>query len=144
MGAEGKTPLRDALSRQMSAPHFPVDLTDLGAFIKWREVKLGVGFEVGEAKIRAAKLNHPGGVTAYRIEHRGRVLVYATDTEHYACVDPVLLQLAKLYRLEHDFLNVMRFFRRLQSIAPADAYTQSQIAALVGSAAPRSLKPATV
>jgi phosphoribosyl 1,2-cyclic phosphodiesterase len=95
IGAEGKTPIRDALSRQMSAPHFPVDLSDLGAFMKWREVKLGHAFEVGEAKIRAAKLNHPGGVTAYRIEHRGRVLVYATDTEHYACVDPVLLQLAK-------------------------------------------------
>jgi phosphoribosyl 1,2-cyclic phosphodiesterase len=95
VGAEGRTPLREALSHQMSAPHFPVDLSDLGSFIRCREVKLGETFEVGEARIRAAKLNHPGGVTAYRIEHRGRVLVYATDTEHYACVDPVLLALAK-------------------------------------------------
>ena len=47
----------------------------------------------------------------------------------------VLLQLAKLYRLERDFINVMRFFRRLQTIAPPDAYTQGQIAALVGGAA---------
>ena len=43
----------------------------------------------------------------------------------------VLLQLAKLYRLERDFVNVMRFFRKLQSLSPADAYTQNQIAALV-------------
>ena len=45
----------------------------------------------------------------------------------------LLLQLAKLYRLEHDFINVMRFFRRLQAVAPGDAYTQGQISALVTS-----------
>ncbi len=95
VGLEGRTGLREALGRQMSAPHFPVDLADLGAQIAWREVRLGEAFEIGEARVRAVKLNHPGGVTAYRIEHRGRVLVYATDTEHYACVDPVLLGLAK-------------------------------------------------
>lgn len=95
IGAEGKVPVRDAIARQMSAPHFPVDLSDLGGFVRWREVRLGQTFEVGDVKIRAAKLNHPGGVTAYRIEHRGRVLVYATDTEHYSCIDPVLLGLAK-------------------------------------------------
>lgn len=95
VGLEGRTGLREALGRQMSAPHFPVDLADLGAELGWREVRLGEPFEIGEARIRAVKLNHPGGVTAYRIEHRGRVLVYATDTEHYACVDPVLASLAK-------------------------------------------------
>jgi phosphoribosyl 1,2-cyclic phosphodiesterase len=95
VGLEGRTGLREALGRQMSAPHFPVDLADLGAQLSWREVRLGETFEIGEARIRAVKLNHPGGVTAYRIEHRGRALVYATDTEHYACVDPVLLGLAK-------------------------------------------------
>ena len=35
------------------------------------------------------------GVYAYRIEHEGRSLVYATDTEHYACVDPALRTLAE-------------------------------------------------
>ena len=43
----------------------------------------------------------------------------------------LLLQLAKLYRLEHDFLNLMRFFRKLQSLGPPDAYTQGQIASLL-------------
>jgi tetratricopeptide (TPR) repeat protein len=45
-----------------------------------------------------------------------------------------LLQLGKLYRLEKDFVNVMRFFQRLKSVAPKDPYTQGQIAALVGGA----------
>jgi phosphoribosyl 1,2-cyclic phosphodiesterase len=93
--AHPQTSLRDALARQMRAPHFPVDLSDLGAELAWREVRPYEGFEIGEARIRAAKLNHPGGVTAYRIEHAGRSLVYATDTEHYSCVDPVLRQLAQ-------------------------------------------------
>ncbi len=46
----------------------------------------------------------------------------------------LLLQLAKLYRLEKDFLSLMKFFKRLQAVAPGDAYTQGQIAALVGGA----------
>ncbi len=45
----------------------------------------------------------------------------------------LLLQLAKLYRLEHDFVNLMRFFRKLQSVAPPDPYTQGQIASLLAS-----------
>lgn len=43
----------------------------------------------------------------------------------------LLLQLAKLYRLEHDFLNLMRFFRKLQTLGPSDAYTRGQIASLL-------------
>jgi tetratricopeptide (TPR) repeat protein len=45
----------------------------------------------------------------------------------------LLLQLAKLYRLERDFLNLMRFFRKLQALAPPDPYTQGQIASLLSS-----------
>jgi len=43
----------------------------------------------------------------------------------------LVLQLAKLYRLEHDFLNLMRFFRKLESLGSSDAYTRGQIASLL-------------
>ena len=59
----------------------------------------------------------------------------------------LLLQLAKLYRLEHDFVNLMRFFRKLQALAPPDPYTQGQIASLLSSdagAATRRAVPASV
>jgi ribonuclease BN (tRNA processing enzyme) len=79
----------------MSAPVFPVRLADVPAKLGFREMKAGERIHVGNAVITAAKLNHPGGVTAYRIEHGGRSLVYATDTEHYACVDPALVALAR-------------------------------------------------
>ena len=50
----------------------------------------------------------------------------------------LLLQLAKLYRLEHDFLNLMRFFRKLQALTPPDPYTQGQIASLLSGGEPTS------
>jgi phosphoribosyl 1,2-cyclic phosphodiesterase len=94
-GANGVMSVRDTLERQMSAPVFPVRLDEVGGRITTREVKLGEVFDVGEATVRVARGNHPGGVVAYRIEHEGRSIVYATDTEHYACVDPALRTLAE-------------------------------------------------
>jgi ribonuclease BN (tRNA processing enzyme) len=47
------------------------------------------------AKISAAPGNHPNGVWAYRVDHDGHSVVYATDTEHYAVVDPKLAKLAQ-------------------------------------------------
>jgi phosphoribosyl 1,2-cyclic phosphodiesterase len=91
----GSMTLRDVLACQMTAPFFPVRLDELGAQIRLREVKSGETFRVGDAEVRTARLNHPGGVLAYRIEHGGQALVYATDTEHYACVDPALRALAE-------------------------------------------------
>lgn len=93
--ANGVMSLREALAHQMTAPVFPVRLDELGAQIALREVRSGDTFDVGSARVRVAKLNHPGGVHAYRIEHEGQSVVYATDTEHYACVDPALRALAE-------------------------------------------------
>jgi phosphoribosyl 1,2-cyclic phosphodiesterase len=91
----GASSLGGVLATQMTAPVFPVRLDELGAELRLREVKSGETFCIGEATVRAAKLNHPGGVLAYRIEHEGTSVVYATDTEHYACVDPTLRALAE-------------------------------------------------
>jgi phosphoribosyl 1,2-cyclic phosphodiesterase len=94
-GTNGVMPLRDALAYQMSAPVFPVRLDELGAKIDWREVKPGERFHVGDVEVRVARQNHPGGSYAYRLDYKGRSVVYATDTEHYACVDPALCALAR-------------------------------------------------
>ncbi len=87
--------LREALEDQMKAPHFPVRFAELGADVGFHHVAPGQVTHVGSAVVRCARGNHPGGVTAYRIEHGGRSVVYATDTEHYSCVDPSLLALAR-------------------------------------------------
>lgn len=95
VGASGTTSVRETLHRQMSAPVFPVRLEEVGARLETKEVSPGSTFAVGEATVRVARGNHPGGVLAYRIEHQGRSVVYATDTEHYACVDPALRALSE-------------------------------------------------
>ncbi len=93
--SDGRHGLRDKLSRQMTEPHFPVQLDDLSAELGYREARPNQWLELGDVRVRVARLNHPGGVYAYRIEHAGHAVVYATDTEHYACIDPVLKELAQ-------------------------------------------------
>jgi phosphoribosyl 1,2-cyclic phosphodiesterase len=94
-GGATTTPLRDSFRRQMSAPNFPVDWNDLPSSIDYLELRDGERLQIGDASVRVARANHPDAVFAYRIEHGGRSVVYATDTEHYACVDPRLLSLAR-------------------------------------------------
>ncbi|MGH7298647.1 MAG: MBL fold metallo-hydrolase [Polyangiaceae bacterium] len=89
------TPLRESLRRQMSAPNFPVDWNDLPSSLDYVELRDGARVRLGDAEVRVARANHPDAVFAYRVEHGGRSVVYATDTEHYACVDPRLVALAR-------------------------------------------------
>jgi phosphoribosyl 1,2-cyclic phosphodiesterase len=94
-GPNGVLPLEAALRRQMSAPFFPVDFEEVSSQLRAREARAGEAIAIGPATVRLARLNHPDPVWGYRIEHGGRSVVYATDTEHYACVDPVLARLAR-------------------------------------------------
>ena len=87
--------LRDALAEQMQAPHFPVRLEDMRAALSFREVASGQTLALeGDVTVRFAGLNHPGGVLGMRIEHGGRAIVYATDTEHGTALDAALVDLA--------------------------------------------------
>lgn len=86
--------MHDVLSHQMTSPVFPVRLDELPCRLETREVKSGERFAIGDVAVTVAKLNHPGGVLAYRLDWQGRSVVYATDTEHYSCVDPALCALA--------------------------------------------------
>src|SRR5262249_33444801 len=84
----------EALRRQMTAPFFPVELDEVAAQLRPRDARAGEAIRVGDLAATMARLNHPDPVFGWRLEHRGRSVVYATDTEHYACVDPVLRRLA--------------------------------------------------
>lgn len=94
----GGTPelgVREALSLQMTPPTFPVLFDELPCRIESRTVRHGLTLSYDGVEIQCAKLNHPGGgVFAYRLNYGGKSVVYATDTEHYGCVDPTLRRLA--------------------------------------------------
>lgn len=92
--------LEETLAGQMDHPSFPVHLSEMGAQMVFHGVSdlTSVEIDAGDgtnAVISAAPGNHPNGVWAYRVDHGGRSVVYATDTEHYAVVDPKLTKLAK-------------------------------------------------
>jgi phosphoribosyl 1,2-cyclic phosphodiesterase len=92
--------LEETLAGQMDYPSFPVHLSQLGAEMTFRDLHEGqvVALPDGEGHeltVRTTRGNHPNGVWVYRIEHLGKSMVYATDTEHYAIVDPKLVAIAK-------------------------------------------------
>ena len=92
--------LEETLAGQMDHPSFPVHLSEMGAKMHFHDVIEGHPLELDagdgtEAIITTARGNHPNGVWAYRVDHGGHSVMYATDTEHYAVVDPQLLKLAK-------------------------------------------------
>ncbi len=93
-GANGTMPLEAALRRQMAAPFFPVDFDDVSRQVRAREPRLGEPFSIGNVRVTMARLNHPDPVYGYRLDYQGASIVYATDTEHFACVDPTLARLA--------------------------------------------------
>ena len=92
--------LEETLAGQMDYPSFPVQLGQMGGEMTFRDLREGqtVRLDDGEGHelvVRTTRGNHPNGVWAYRIDHRGHSAVYATDTEHYSVVDPRLQKLAK-------------------------------------------------
>jgi phosphoribosyl 1,2-cyclic phosphodiesterase len=93
-GPNGVLPLADAIRALFRAPFFPVPFDALGGQVTTRELRANDRFTVGDITVTMAKLNHPDPVYGYRLDHAGQSIVYATDTEHFACVDPTLQRLA--------------------------------------------------
>lgn len=93
--------LEETLEGQMDHPNFPVHLGVMGATMKFRDLPEGEAVEIddgagGKVRVTNARGNHPQGVYAFRVEHGGKAIVYATDTEHYeGRVDEKLAALAK-------------------------------------------------
>ena len=94
-GPNGFMPLEQVLRRQMAPPFFPVAFDDLAARVRATDARPSSTFPVGEVTVTMARLNHPDPVYGYRLEWNGHAVVYATDTEHYRCVDPALRKLAE-------------------------------------------------
>ena len=74
-------PLSEPFHRLMEEPTFPVPFHHLGANIQFHEVNGDT--RLGDVRLRSHPVNHPGGCLAFRLEYRGRTLVYLTDHEPY-------------------------------------------------------------
>ncbi|HEY4175311.1 MAG TPA: MBL fold metallo-hydrolase [Kofleriaceae bacterium] len=93
-GPNGVMPLDQAIRNLFVAPFFPVDYAQISDQVSTRELRANDKFTIGDITVTMAKLNHPDPVYGYRLEAFGQSIVYATDTEHFSCVDPTLKKLA--------------------------------------------------
>ena len=86
--------LEQLFTAQMMFPYFPLSLAELDAKISFHEISKNESIVKNNVTIKLARLNHPGGCIGYRIEYGGKSFVYATDTEHFSCIDKSLLELS--------------------------------------------------
>lgn len=71
----------DALDIVMRPPWFPVNFRSTPAQKRFHHID-EQPFEIEDLLITSARLHHPDGVTAYRIERNGVSIALATDVEH--------------------------------------------------------------
>ncbi len=74
--------LEKVLANQMDPTYFPVQLGDLDAHLEFTKVSEG-SFHVGNIRVDAIFLNHPGYNLAYRFNSKGKTVVYATDNQPF-------------------------------------------------------------
>ena len=72
--------LAERISRYLSPPLFPVQLSDLDATIHFHDVPDGE-WEIAGARLTAGHVIHLGPTVGYRIEHDGWSLAYMPDHE---------------------------------------------------------------
>jgi len=87
---------RDAISRMMGEPIFPIGPEVFKAEIAYRDFRAGETLAPApNLSLRTAPLDHPGGATGYRLDFGGRALAYLTDNETRKDIDPGLIALAR-------------------------------------------------
>ena len=72
--------LPQVVAGQMKPPYFPVGIEAMGSQKRYRKLS-GKSFRLGELEIRWKSVSHPGGCLSYRVSHRGRSMIFSTDTE---------------------------------------------------------------
>ena len=73
-------PSAQALDSLYAPPYWPLKLEDCGG--RLQILPHSFPFQIGEISISGLKGCHPGGVWCFRLEYRGKTLVYASVFEH--------------------------------------------------------------
>lgn len=73
---------KSILERQMQTPFFPVSLEMMAAPRTFKHLQPREIVAIADATVRHIPLPHPQESTAFRVDERGKSIVFATDTEH--------------------------------------------------------------
>jgi phosphoribosyl 1,2-cyclic phosphodiesterase len=111
--------LEQVLRRVFGEPLFPNSAFDnFACSLEFNDFRAGDTLNPNpEILIHSAPLIHPGGATGYRLEYRGRVIAYVTDTEH---------------RPGHIDQNVLRLAQNADLLIYDCTYTQEEFSIFVG------------
>jgi phosphoribosyl 1,2-cyclic phosphodiesterase len=83
IGTERKeVDLQHIIADQMNRIYFPVQLNELKAKINFRPIG-EEEFTIFGAHVRTMYVNHPGFTVGYRLEYKGKTLVYISDNEPF-------------------------------------------------------------
>jgi len=75
--------LSEIIAEQMNRIYFPVQLQDLKAKISFVPFREEMELQVFDAKATIRYVNHPGFTVGYRLEYKGKTLVYISDNEPF-------------------------------------------------------------
>jgi len=98
--------LEATLAIQMESPYFPISMQQMPGNITVQELK-DLSFKIGEVRVEASFVNHPGVCVGYRLFTREGSIAYVPDNE--------LFQRLKAQNTEgsaHDIESVQDFARR--------------------------------
>src|SRR5207237_847825 len=74
------TGIREILKGQMTTPFFPVKLYDLPGRLYIKKLET-MDFEIGEVRVRAKYVNHPGVCVGYRLNTSSGSVAYLPDND---------------------------------------------------------------
>lgn len=85
--------IKQCLSTQMLKPGFAVPLQTMQATLTFHDITPGSQLQIGDITVEPIGLNGQTNALGYRLNYRGKSVVYATDTD-YEQIDENLLFLA--------------------------------------------------
>ncbi len=74
--------LQERLKGQQQFQYFPVSFDVYGSDINFVDLSQERSYRLGEAELTWCEQYHPGRSFAYRLDYRGKSIVYATDAEY--------------------------------------------------------------
>ncbi len=74
---------REIVDGLMKEPYFPIRQEKFHAKLTYKQISDEQKLDLGDGiAVYTARLHHPGGATAYRVNYKGRSFAFVTDTTH--------------------------------------------------------------
>ena len=105
--------IKKRLEGQQKSKYFPIPFSDYASDIDFVVLKNKLKHKIGNAVITWKEQYHPGKCFAYRVDYKGRSVVYATDSEYKK-------------QGSKNFKSIVEFFRDADLLIFDSMYTLSK------------------